>query len=257
MGVTCNFGEVFEGIDALREHLENPKPVLRAWSNGYRAEVKAVLDAGGIGSKPYAESTLKRMQGTGTSLVTSRGDVRSDRVKRTAKAIKRNAGALERNGWSPDWQKKQDSLAKRLAGYQRAERSSAAKSDKVVKLKASVTERTGQFLGNIKAINKLARDRERLAKISTKNIGKKQSEARQHPLQNMAKTIRAKVYDDSIKIYSAAMDTGLAHDQGAGPGDLKKGSTPQREFIKVPGFDSQVDRLAHMLETDLEEAFDG
>lgn len=220
MSVTVDFSEVFQGINALEEHLDNPAPVLRKFSKGYRASVKATIAAGGIGSKPYAESTQKRLESTGTSLVSARGTIRVDRRKRVQSAIKRNAKVLDRDGWSPDWQKKQDRLSKRLDSLEKAESRAAKK--------------------------KGARD-----------IGKRQSERNQHPLQNMGKTIRASAKNDTLRVYSAADMVGKAQDEGAGKGGKKRSVTPDRPYIKTPDFDQQVQRLAHMFEQDLEEAFDG
>lgn len=222
MNVRVDISEALAGIEAMQEFLENPAPIARAWAKGYKASVKATLAQGGKGSIPYAESTRKRMEATGTSQITKRGTVRSDRIKRTANQIKRHAKKLQDDGWSPDWQKKQDALQNRLANYQKAE-ARAQKKD-----------------------------------ASKRKIGKRQSERNQHPLQNMSKTIVSKITGEgdglNISVFSRVDEVGAIHDEGGPAG--KGAQEPKREFIVTPDFDQQIERLGEMIASGAVEAFD-
>ena len=82
-------GDVRASIRALRERLANPAPVLRELARKVTADVRANIKAGGTGWPPYAESTRKRLEATGTSQVSAKGTIRADRIKRTLKQLGR------------------------------------------------------------------------------------------------------------------------------------------------------------------------
>lgn len=259
MTFRCHFDAILKGIDAAEEHLQNPAPVAKKWAKGYREEVKTLLAGGGIGSIPYAQSTMQRLEGTGTGQVSRLGTVRMERLKRTEKQIKSHKKKLAREGWSSEWQAKQDALNKRVQNYAKAEDRAARAEARRQKLKAQVAKlQKAAARGSGESAKKWEAAKNKLEKANQRNTGKRKSEIRQHPLQFMGKTIGSKVYPDyRVKVFSAAMEIGKAHDEGAGSSDKKRGQTPRRAFIKTPDFDAQVERLAVMFKEDIEDAFHG
>ena len=173
------WGEVRRSINAVQERLENPKPVLREFSRHLTKEIRENIKAGGSGWPPYAESTLKRMEATGTSQISKRGTVRADRVKKTASALKKLEKRVRNEGWTEKSKKQYERLKKRLANYKKAE----------------------------------ARSRKKDA--AARNIGKRVSEKRKL-LQGMPGTIRAKIVGNTLVTYSAADEVGAAHNYGEG-----------------------------------------
>lgn len=176
---TLEWGEVKVSINATQERLANPRPVLRAFSRILTKDVRENIAAGGVGWPPYAASTLKRMESTGTSQISKRGTVRANRVARTVSAMKTLERKIRAEGWTKDNRKKYDRLAKRLKNYAKAE------------------------------------DRAQGKSTGARKIGKRQSEKRKL-LQGMPGTIRASINGNVLSTYSAANEIGKAHNDGEG-----------------------------------------
>jgi len=173
------WGDVRRSIHAVQERLENPRPVLREFSRHLTKEIRENIKSGGSGWPPYAESTLRRMEATGTSQVTKRGTVRADRIKKTASAMRKLEKKVRDQGWTEESRKKYERLKKRLANYKKAE-ARAQKKDP-----------------------------------AKRSIGKRASEKRKL-LQGMPGTIRAKITGNALLTYSAADEVGAVHNYGEG-----------------------------------------
>jgi len=143
MGVPweLEWGEIKLSIDAVRERLENPRPVLREFSRRLSRRIRDNIKAGGTGWPPKAASTLAREQGTGTSQVTKRGTVRMNRIRRTAVQIKRLEARIRDEGWSDKHRKAFVRLKKRLENYEKAEARSQRKDVSERKIGARVSEK--------------------------------------------------------------------------------------------------------------------
>ena len=173
------WGDVRRSINAVQERLENPRPVLREFSRHLTREIRENIKSGGSGWPPYAESTLRRMEATGTSQVTKRGTVRADRIKKTASAMRKLEKKVRDQGWTEESRKKYERLRKRLANYKKAE-ARAKKKDP-----------------------------------AKRSIGKRQSEKRKL-LEKVPGTIRAKITGNTLLTYSAADEVGAVHNYGEG-----------------------------------------
>lgn len=173
------WGDVRRSINVVQERLENPRPVLREFSRHLTKEIRENIKSGGSGWPPYAESTLRRMEATGTSQVTKRGTVRADRIKKTASAMRKLEKKVRDQGWTEESRKKYERLKKRLANYKKAE-ARAQKKDP-----------------------------------AKRSIGKRASEKRKL-LEKMPGTIRAKITGNTLVTYSAADEVGAAHNYGEG-----------------------------------------
>lgn len=168
---------VRRAIHATQEQLADPKPALKLFSKKLTADIKANIEAGGTGWPPYAASTLKRMQSAGTSQISARGTVRSDRIKRTLKALKRLERHVRDNGWDVETRAKYAKIEKRIKNFKKAEA--------------------------------------RAAKRGVRTLGKRQSE--RHPmLQRIPGTIRNKLEETSLLTYSRADEVGKVQNDGGG-----------------------------------------
>lgn len=176
---TLQWGEVKRSINATQERLANPRPVLRAFSRILTKDIRENIAAGGVGWAPYAASTLKRLESTGTSQISKRGTVRASRVARTVSAMKKLERKIRAEGWTKENRKKYDRLAKRLKNYAKAE------------------------------------ERAQRKPAEARKIGRRQSEKRKL-LQGMPGTIRASINGNVLSTYSAANEIGKAHNDGEG-----------------------------------------
>lgn len=262
LSVSVDISDVMAGLDALEEHLEHPEAVMRKFAPGYRASVKATLAQGGIGSIPYAASTRARMEATGTSQVSARGTIRADRVKRTMGMLNRHAKKLDSEGWSPDWQAKQDQLTKRVAGYEKAEGRAERAEERRKKLKKDVTDKRSalsQSGAGAKEFYAWEKQQKKLDAANQRKIGKRKAELRTHPLQYMGGTVRSKISTEGespvLTVYSRAGVIGKVQDEGGPVGN--NAAVPKRAYIVTPDFEEQKARLGAMFATDLVEAFDG
>ena len=249
--ITFEYEGVERSINALIEHLENPKPVLRQFASKVLIPaVRQNITIGGTGWPPYAVSTLKRMQASGTSQVTARGTIRAGRRKKFASAIAKHAKALKRNGWSQDWQNKQERLEKRLANYDKAIAREQRIGAEAAKAKAQLEDLT-RNPGQRGAEKKRQRAEKKIAKAKNR-IGMRAVNKRQL-LQAIPGTIRAAVRkNDSgglLVVYSAAGPVGAAHNYGAG-------KTPTREFLPPPNMAEHMETLAKLLERDYDKAWE-
>lgn len=249
--ITFEYEGAERSINALIEHLENPKPVLRQFASKVLIPaVRQNIASGGTGWPPYAASTMKRMQASGTSQVTARGTIRANRRKKFASAINKHAKALKRNGWSQDWQNKQDRLEKRIANYDKAIAREQRIGAEAAKAKAQLEDLT-RNPGQRGAEKKRERAEKKIAK-SKDRIGKRQSETRKL-LQAMPGTIRAAVrVSDGVGkaiIYSAAGPVGGAHNYG-------EGRDPMRQFLPPPNMSEHMETLAKLLERDYDKAWE-
>lgn len=176
--IEFSWGDVRMSINAVEERLADPKPVLREFSRKLTADIKENIKKGGAGWPPYAPSTLKRLESTGTSQVSKRGTVRADRVKRTKRQLFKLEKKVRDEGYNPDLAQKIAKIKKRIESYGKAE----------------------------------ARAQKR--GLGKKGIGKRQSEGRQL-LHGMPGTIRSKLLDSHrLYVYSAAGVIGADHNEG-------------------------------------------
>lgn len=242
---------VERSIDALIENLENPKPVLRQFASKVLIPAtKANIATGGAGWPPYAKSTLERMQATGTSQVTKRGTIRANRRKRFASALKKHARKLQKQGWSQDWQNKQERLEKRIANYDEAIAREERFGTKAAKAKETLADLTANP-GKRGADKKRERAQKTLTQAKNR-LGKRQSEVRKL-LQGMPGTIRATVRSTGdgmrLVVYSAAGPVGGAHNYG-------EGRDPQREFLPPPNLGEHLETLAQLMEKRFDKAWE-
>jgi hypothetical protein len=178
--IEFRYGDIRLSINATKERLANPKPVLKEIGRKIASDIKANIKAGGNGWPPFAESTKKRLESTGTSQISKRGTVRADRVNRTLKALARVQKQIHERGYNPALSAKLDKLKKRVESYRKAE---------------ARAEKRG---------------------LGKRGLGPRQSE--NHPLlHRMPGTIRAKLIDGTtMYIYSAAGKVGKIHNDGDG-----------------------------------------
>jgi hypothetical protein len=242
------WGEIKRSIRAVKERLENPKPVLREFSRRLTKDIKDNIASGGVGWPPKAASTLKREEGTGTSQVTRRGTIRSDRIKKTVRQMKRLEREVRDKGWSVESRKKYERLKKRLASFKRAESGAARRAERAAQAGQVVAELGGKSLGNIKELRKLERARKTLADASKDRLGKRVSEKRKL-LQRMPGTIRNKLRGNVLVTYSKADEVGAAHNYG-------EGREPKREFLPPPNMEKNLDVLADLMESSLGQAWE-
>ncbi len=168
---------VRRAIHATQEQLANPKPALKLFSKKLTEDIKKNIQSGGTGWPPYAASTLKRMESTGTSQISARGTIRVDRVKKTVKAMQKLQKHVRDNGWDPESKAKYAKLEKRIKNFKKAEA--------------------------------------RAAKRGVRTLGKRQSEV--HPmLQRIPGTIRNKIEATSLLTYSRADEVGKIQNDGGG-----------------------------------------
>lgn len=173
------WGELRRSIRATQERLANPKPVLREFSKHLTADIKENIRSGGSGWPPYAASTLKRLESTGTSQVSRRGTVRADRVRKTLVQLRRIQVAVREHGWDPKLRAKYDRLEKRIANYRKAE--------------ARAKKKAG----------------------SARKIGRRQAE-KHALLHRIPGTIRNQLEGNVLTTYSKADEVGAVHNEGAG-----------------------------------------
>lgn len=99
---TLRYGEVSRSIRITEEVLEDPQDVLRAFGKVWLKQTKEWMAREGDGAwPPWAVSTRKKYEYTGTSQITKQGTVRKDRVARLAKAMKRTEAAIKKEGATP------------------------------------------------------------------------------------------------------------------------------------------------------------
>lgn len=244
---TLQWGEIRRSINAVKERLENPKPVLREFSKGLAKDIKQNIAAGGVAWPPYAESTRKRMEATGTSQVSRRGTIRSDRVKRTAAQITKLEKKVIDEGWTPANRKKAERLKRRLVNYQKAEALAKRRGEKAASARATLDEQ-GYKVPTAKEAKKRERAQKQLQDATKDRLGKRQSQKRKL-LERMPGTIRNRFRGQTLVTYSKADEVGQAHNAG-------EGRDPKREFIPPPDMERQIERLAELMESDLGQAWD-
>ena len=166
-------------IEAVQERLDNPKPVLRQFSRKLIKDIRENIKAGGTGWPPKAASTLAREQATGTSQISKRGTVRSNRIKRTLVQMRRLERKIGDEGWTKDNKKKYAALKKRYDNYVKAEGRSQRK------------------------------------EASQRKIGKRVSESHEL-LERMPGTIRSAFQGNTLIVYSKANKVGAIHNEGEG-----------------------------------------
>ena len=242
-------GDVRASIRALKERLANPAPVLRELARKVTADVRANIKAGGTGWPPYAESTRKRLEATGTSQVSAKGTIRADRVKRTLKQLGRIEKQAKKTGWTPDLSTKVDKLRKRLGSYRKAEAAAARRGERAAKAEQTIESLRS---GPLTAKESRRADRAKATLVDTKKdrLGKRQ--AANHPLLNrIPGTIRSKLIDDgrTLYVYSRAGIVGAIHNVGVG-------KTPKRQFLPPPNMPEVMAYFKELMESDLGQAWD-
>lgn len=241
------FGDARRKINAVQERLANPKPTLREFSKHLTASINENIRAGGTGWPPYAESTRKRMQATGTSQITKRGTVRMNRINRTVRAIKRINAEVVEHGWSDATREKFAKLQKKIDNFRKAEARAAKRGDRTAEAQRTIAKLDGREL-SAKDARQLERARKTVEAAQKDRLGKRVAENRQL-LHNMPKTIRSKIDGNTLLTYSRADKIGKIHNEG-------DGKTPKRQFLPPPDMDAELEYLAGLLEAEWGQAWD-
>lgn len=173
------WGELKRSIKATQERLANPEPVLREFSKHLTKDIKDNIAGGGSGWAPYAPATLKRLETTGTSQVSRRGTIRSDRVRKTLVQLRQVQKAVQNHGWTPALRTKYERLEKRIANYKKAEARAAKKPSAARKIGPRRAEKHGL-------------------------------------LHRIPGTIRSSIEGNVLTTYSKADEVGLVHNEGGG-----------------------------------------
>ncbi|TXH42077.1 MAG: hypothetical protein E6Q97_36320 [Desulfurellales bacterium] len=246
--VTFEWENVRLSIAAVKDRLENPKPVLKEFSRKLTADIKQNIKNGGTGWAPYAESTLKRLQSTGTSQVSARGTIRTDRVKRTLKQLAKVEKQIRAAGWNPTLGAKLDKIRKRVASYRKAEERAHRRSLETAAAKATIADlKHGPLM--LKDQRKRDRAEKKVSDSQKDRLGARQ--AANHPLlHRMPGTIRSKLLDNrTLYVYSAAGKIGQIHNQGSG-------KTPKRQFLPPPNMQENMEYFKTLMESDLGQAWE-
>lgn len=125
---TLRHGEMRRSIRVAEEVLADPRDVLRAFGKVWLKDTKEWMAREGNGEwPPWAVSTRKKYEYTGTSQITKQGTVRKDRVARLAKAMKRTEASIKKEGATPKLRARLAKLRLQVDRIAKAERRVAAK----------------------------------------------------------------------------------------------------------------------------------
>jgi len=244
---TLQWGELRRSIHAVQERLANPAPVLKQFSRKLSADIKENIRGGGAGWPPYAASTLKRLQSTGSSQITARGTVRANRINRTVRALKKiNAQVIE-HGWTDQTREKYEKLQKRIKAFRKAETRAKEQGERAAAAAQTLEELKRGPL-NRKDARRAEKAQKAIEVAGKDKLGKRQSEGRQL-LHGIPGTIRNKIDGNVLLTYSRADKIGKVHNEGAG-------RTPKRSFLPPPNMEAQLEYLASLLESELGQAWD-
>ncbi len=248
--IEFNCDGVRASIRAVRERMENPTTVFKELARKIREDIKHNIAAGGPGFKPYAESTKKRLESTGTSQISRLGTVRSDRVKKTLKQVARIMKKIEKDGWNPAIGAKLGKLKKRAENYRKAEASASRRTTRIEAAEARLQGELSRGPLTLKEHKAAERARAIIEDSKKDRLGKRQASG--HTLLGrIPGTIRSKLLDDgqTLYIYSKAGKVGAVHNAGSG-------KTPQRQFLPPPNMPEVMAYFKHLMESELGQAWD-
>jgi len=211
------WGDTERSINALKERLANPKPVLRVFSKKVIADVKENIERGGVNWPPPADSTVERWEREGATgkEVSSYEANLNKRAKALGSRIRKLQRLAGTKGWTPALRARAESLDRALKRLRKQEQ----------RLTGGKVKRKKDATGAVIP------------------------EGPRKLLRRMPGTIRSKIATNGLRIYSAAGEIGAAHDYGAG-------KTPKREFLPPPNMDANMDYLAELLESDMGQAWE-
>jgi len=282
MSEVLRWGDLERPIEALEELLNDPKTV-RPFAQRLRDRAKAHIASEGGGTwPPFAESTLKKRQRTGTSAITKHGQIRAAEIRRIEGQIGKLQKKAQQGGWGAQERKKLARLQRRLeylvklkARPEEAAKKASSKTEAIrarmkdlaEKLRAAHAQpdRPGLAVRRQKMLARLlklkqqrdqAEKAEQAAAHATtyegRDVGKRVSETRKM-MPRMGGTLRASVRrtgrgELTVIVYSKAGEVGLSHHEGLG-------RTRRREIIPEPT-EEDLDFLVDLLERQAVEAIE-
>lgn len=199
-------GDSLKTIDAIFRNASEIKPILRRWGGYLRGEAKKTF-ADEKGWEPLAESTLKKLQHTRTSKVTTRGRLRASYVRRAEAGFKK--------------------------GYKKDKEGTAVKLDELRKLARG---NTGDALRTVR----LERIRKQIVKAQTtgKRVGGDSRAAEKHKLLGgLRSSLSTQLKDESVVVESRAPWSDV-HNSGGSAGHGSK--IPERTFLDITEKDAEM-----------------
>lgn len=259
MVTLLHWGELSRAIEHMGEVLDDPK-TLAPVAKRLRERAKTFVEGEGEGSwAPFAESTQKKRQNTGTSDITKHGKIRKSKVEKLEARI-RAIKQRTKQGWSNADRKAVAQLQKRANSLKAAAQRPHDVANKATAKTDQIKDKLGELTANLKAENLrpngsgAAKRRQQLQKQIDRatvryNKAKEQQEKAERArsfagrskgvsvaetrkmMPRMPGTIRVKTTrkdgDARITTYSKAGDVGFFHHEGAG-------KTPKRTIIPDP-----------------------
>lgn len=234
--VVFRYEDITRSVRATQEALLNPKPRLRIVARFVTKTIRDLIKNEGAGTwRPYAASTLKRMQQTGTSDITQGGTARVSKLRKVGAQIEKIRKTVVVKGWNPKLRQKFDRLLKKAQSLRKQEGAHAGREERKTAAKATI-ERLRGNAKNAKELRQYERANETLKKLSRDRLGKRVAQTHKL-LARMPGTIRAKLMGEVLRIYSKA-------------GAVADAQNDMREFIPPPNMDEVMDFFKEVMEAE-------